>query len=372
MNQREFQKRLLRRYVNNIASMRELEALDYLLKGKEIDGDLLEVMDEVWKIETKELATKKSKVRKGNQQKWIWLAAAVSVMIFGVYFFFSPSHTAFEKMTKGLSENRSEISPGKNRAIVSLPNGQEITLSSAKSGIVVNSGAINYSDGSLIDFSALEDEGAVVAVASAPTTITTPRGGTYEVILEDGSKIQLNAETSIKFYPSFKRFAERRLELTGEAYFEVAKMKNKPFIVASKNQIIKVVGTHFNVSAYSDDAYGITTLVEGAIKINNKLLKPNQQAQQFNGNINIQTVDPRNALDWKNGEFICKSEALESIMKKISRWYDVEVVFESSSLRQKTFSGSLSRYANVNDLLEALAFTGIKSRVDQRTIYIIN
>lgn len=257
------------------------------------------------------------------------------------------------------------LPPGKNVAILTGADGKSIALNSAKSALVMTENRLAYNDGSTV-------AGNRSKLITGMQTVTTPKGGTYQVILPDGTKVQLNAASSIRFASDFKYSSQRRVELNGQAYFEVSKDKDHPFIVVSKNQEVKVLGTHFDVSAYGDDASTKTTLLEGAIQINNQLLKPNQQAVQTNGRISINTVNANDAVDWKQGEFICRNAPLEDIMKKIARWYDVEVVYASPELKNITFSGSLSRYDQVVDVLKALSMAGkMKFKLEDRKIQVL-
>jgi len=312
---------------------------------------------EMWAALPAETLTQKTR------KLWPGIAAAAAILLLvSAGLWFGPSYVpGFQDRTVQYVH---DVAPGKNRATITL-GGKTIDLSDGKSGVVISAGKLNYDDGSPV---AIALETSQMEMAS----VVTPRGGTYEVVLPDGSKVQLNASSSIKFPSSFKSLAERRVELNGEAYFEVAKNKNQPFIVKSKNQEVKVLGTHFNVNAYSDEADTKTTLLEGAIQINGKILKPDQQAVQAGGNIGIREVNAMEAVDWKNGEFICRNEPLESLMKKISRWYDVEVVYSNPELKERTFSGSLSRYDHVLDILKALEFAGtMKFKLENRRIQVL-
>ncbi|SMC39809.1 FecR family protein [Pedobacter africanus] len=295
---------------------------------------------------------------------WPRIAAAASIILLaGVGLWLGSSYIpGFQDRT---AQYAHDVAPGRNRATITLDDGKMIDLSDGKSGVVMGDGKLSYNDGSPV---ATASRASRTAMAS----VVTPRGGTYEVVLPDGTKVQLNASSSIKFPSSFKSLAERRVELNGEAYFEVAKNKKQPFIVKSRNQEVRVLGTHFNVNAYDDEAATKTTLLEGSIQINHKILKPDQQAVQAAGNISIREVNATDAVDWKNGEFICDNEPLESLMRKISRWYDVEVVYSNPELKERTYSGSLSRYDHVIGVLKALEFAGtIKFKLENRRIQIL-
>lgn len=315
---------------------------------------------EMWAVAVPEESAKQK-----THKLWPRIAAAASIVLLaGAALWFSRSYIP------GFQDERSaqyvhDIAPGKNRATITLAGGKTIVLSDNKSGVVIAAGKLSYNDGSPLGSISGKN-------AMEMASVSTPKGGTYEVVLPDGSKVQLNASSSIKFPSSFKNLAERRIELSGEAYFEVAKNKKQPFIVKSRNQEVRVLGTHFNINAYTDEANTRTTLLEGSILINQKILKPNQQAVQADGNISVREVNANDAIDWKNGVFICQEERLESLMKKISRWYDVEVIYSNPDLKERTFSGSLSRYDHVIDVLKALEFASmVKFKLENRTIRVL-
>ena len=179
--------------------------------------------------------------------------------------------------------------------------------------------------------------------------------------MPDGSRVWLNADSKLTFSTNIIANGTLRVNLEGEAYFEVAKDKQHPF-VQSKGQEIEVLGTHFNVTAYPDDLYTNTTLLEGKVEVstpqgNQTILSPGQQAINQNGSLRTQRVNAQEAVAWKNGEFIFNDEPLESIMLKIAIWYNVENEFRDSNLKKKTFGGSISKFKDVSDVLRMLALT---------------
>ncbi|CAM4430088.1 FecR family protein [Pedobacter westerhofensis] len=365
MEYKKFKVELLRRFVDNKANETELDGLHRLMGKGDMDDELSIVMAEVWERELHSEHILRQKIRKLHANKWRWIAAAAVLVMIGTYFII-PYSSNQESISPSEEFSKSTvILPGKNTAVITMANGKSIQLSSDESGIVIGNNGLNYNDGSKVADKIDHSAGSVAS-------ISTPRGGTYQVTLSDGSKVQLNAASSITFSTNYDGLPERTIQLNGEAYFEVAKRINQPFIVITKNQSVRVLGTHFNISAYANDHYSLTTLIEGSIKINDKLLRPNEQAQQSDGHITIRQVNAEDAVDWKNGEFNARNESLENLMKKVSRWYNVDVYYENSALKEKTFSGSLSRYAKVDDLLNALKFYGINTRLDKRQIYITN
>jgi ferric-dicitrate binding protein FerR (iron transport regulator) len=192
-------------------------------------------------------------------------------------------------------------------------------------------------------------------------TITTPRGGQYQVVLADGSSVWLNAESSLRFPTDFVG-KERRVEISGEAYFEVAKNKAMPFVVSVNGAEVQVLGTHFNVQAYDDEAALQTTLLEGAVKFvagNSAVtLKPGQQSQlDKNGDVTVSNeIDTDKIVAWKNGYFLFNGEGLSAITKQLARWYDVEVT-GANKIGDK-FYAEIPRATKLSDVLHALELTG--------------
>lgn len=195
-------------------------------------------------------------------------------------------------------------------------------------------------------------------------TLTIPRGRNYQLTLSDGSKVWLNSESSITYPANFPAY-EREVVLNGEAYFEVAKDRSRPFSVKSGTQTVRVLGTHFNVKAYAGDKTMVTTLLQGSVKVikdaSEVFLKPGQAAISSNneaeGTIKVANVDPTLAVGWKEGYFIFNNEHLDDIMKKLARWYDVEIII-TDNVGQKTFWGTYSKSKSLNELLNSLEQTG--------------
>jgi len=207
-------------------------------------------------------------------------------------------------------------------------------------------------------------------------TISTPVGGQYTVVLPDGSKVWLNAASSLKFPTAFTG-TERRVELTGEGYFEVAKNKHMPFKVNFNREEVEVLGTHFNISAYPDEAVTRTTLLEGSVRIskNNikKILVPGQQAisSMQTGGFNIAEVNTDEAIAWKNGLFLFHNENIRSIMKKIARWYNVDVNYQGSFTNQE-YGGRISQSKNLSEILKNLELTGtIHFKIEGRRVTVM-
>ncbi|TCC99350.1 FecR family protein [Pedobacter hiemivivus] len=319
----------------------------------------------VWnKTQDKILAAAKVRT-KGRMGLWQRIAVAASILLclsIGLHFYLTKYTSFFLEQ----QASRSGITAGGNKAFLTLSDGKKIVLSETKNGVTIDATKLAYSDGTEIQ--AISASGDTSHYAK----VSTPRGGTYEVVLPDGTRVWLNAASGLSFPTKFIG-TSRKVELSGEAYFEVAKDKMHPFIVESKGQQVEVLGTHFNINAYQEEVNVKTTLLEGAVKITTsggaKLLKPGQQSDLINGEISIREVNVENTVAWKNGEFSFKNEELGSIMRKIARWYNVEVVFNNKELSKKTLSGNISRFEQVSKVLRILEMTGdIKFKIQGKTV----
>ncbi len=256
-----------------------------------------------------------------------------------------------------------DVNPGTNRATLTLSDGRTIDLSTTANGNVVTQ------DGLKINKTA-EGQIAYDGNGSASTnTVATPNGGQYQVRLPDGTKVWLNAASSISYATDLATSAKRVVQLSGEAYFEVAHDRTRPFIVASKEQQVQVHGTKFNVNGYGDRQGTITTLAEGSVEVfvarKSELLVPGQQSVLKGSSLKLQQADMETALAWKNGNIIFKSARLEEIMQQITRWYDIEVVYEGK-IRDRVFTGGISRNSKLSVLLNILNNSGISAEIAER------
>lgn len=254
-----------------------------------------------------------------------------------------------------------DILPGENKAVLILDDGSRINLDDAASGLIANESNTTIKklpDGQLHYVAGTPKAGSEIRF----NTVATPRGGQFQISLPDGSRVWLNAGSTLRF-PTLFSGGERRVELSGEAYFEIAKNAGMPFRVITDDSEIKVLGTHFNVMAYKDEKQMNTTLVEGSVQIlkgaDKVFLKPGQAAtlNKASEKITVAAADSDQAIAWKNGYFIFVDENIESIMRKVSRWYDVEISY-TGNLSNKDFTGTISRNKNVSELLRMLELTG--------------
>ncbi|SEK17887.1 FecR domain-containing protein [Parapedobacter koreensis] len=332
------------------------------------------------------LARIQEAVGSGNQhyarprrRLWLPYAAALIIGLVGALAFFSdgllPDRQP-QQRTEAVADGIPEaINPGGNRATLTLADGRKITLSESQAGIVVGEDNITYTNGTTaIDMRAVESSGA--SALSEPLILATPRGGTYQVILPDGSAVWLNANSTLK-YPSKFVGDERIVAISGEAYFSVAKDVNRPFKVISEGQEIQVLGTAFNISAYPDDPETKTTLVEGAIQLTNLSatgnrtarntvyrLAPGEQVTRRGAAIDIQQVDTDLFTAWKDGLFYFDGLSPQAAFAQLGRWYDIDVVYEGR-IPTVRFFGMIGRDKSLASILTILEKSGVQFKVNQ-------
>ncbi|HEY0670338.1 MAG TPA: FecR domain-containing protein [Sphingobacteriaceae bacterium] len=315
--------------------------------------------------------------RKGNFSFWR-LSIAASLLIFaGVSWFFILKPRADKNAPKSNYVN--DVKPGGNKAYLTLENGTRITLDDAADGKLAEQSGIIITkshDGQLIY--TIVNPTADISL-SGNNIIETPRSGKYQVNLPDGSKVWLNAASKLTYPVRFSGNV-RRVKCEGEAYFEVSPNKAMPFQVETRSQLIEVLGTHFNINAYSDEPVIRTTLIEGSVLVKpdqstgltGKLLKPGEESLLSPKGIEVQSADIESVTSWKNGDFIFRGETLASIMRKVSKWYDVDVYFEKGSDQDLIFSGLVSRSKNLSTILKTMELTGkVHFRIEGRRVTIM-
>lgn len=296
---------------------------------------------------------------------WPRIAAAASILLFlsaGGYFLLHKKPIPTQQDNQLLTHN---IKPGTNKAILTLSNGQQINLNDAANGQLAkqNNTVIKKTADGKVDYSAA-NEATNPVTAIQYNTISTQRGGQWpEIKLPDGTKVKLDAASSVR-YPVQFAGNERIVEVTGQAYFKVTYDKAHPFKVVVRGQTINDLGTEFNINAYDDEPEIRTTLVEGSVKVskNNQsaILIPGQQAITMpdNSNIRVKEVDIDDVIAWKNGKTSFKNENIQEIMRQVSRWYDVDVEYQGQVTNRK-FIGGVDRNANFSDLLKILEFNNV-------------
>ena len=283
-----------------------------------------------------------------------------------------------------LTSDSQTVRPLGNRATLTLGNGSVVDLNALKEGPVIGEGGvrIDKQQAQLVykPLGAVEDKtsgGVVTGDASAISemvynTLRTPRGGMYSLVLSDGTRVWLNASSSLR-YPTTFTGRVRQVSLSGEAYFEVAQNPSQPFQVTVNGMEVNVLGTHFNIMAYDDESTVTTTLLEGAVKVDYMLksatLAPGQQTLLMRGgrDMRVRNVDVEEAVAWKNGILQFRSEDIRSVMRKVARWYDVDVRYEGEI--SDHFSGAIYRNAEVSGLLRNMELTHtVHFRIEGRTI----
>jgi ferric-dicitrate binding protein FerR (iron transport regulator) len=375
-------------------------------------------VNDAWNRVSSKLFTQNAVIRK---RFWPRIAAAAAILlVVGAGIFFYTNRSVTEKVQTPAYAN--DIAPGKNTATITLTDGSTIVLSDAKTGVVVGAESLRYNDGSAVrtgdarhlddrrtdqrelnetdknninselnllnstdkrslpygrdDVRGVDGRGSRNNARGGLLTASTPRGGTYQVTLPDGTKVWLNAASSIKFPASFAALKERRVFLNGEAYFEVSKDKAHPFIVKSASQEVEVLGTHFNVNAYAGEPNTKTTLLEGAVKVagndgQSQTIKPDQQAVLSADGIKVFPVVAETYIDWTEGSINVRKEDLRSIMRKVSRWYNVEVEYQGVENDGQTFTAYVSRRQNLSLVLDALAkVTNLKFKITGNKIIV--
>lgn len=296
-------------------------------------------------------------------RKWGWAAAcALFILAAGVAYFLYKSPSKQEPAVV----QATDVGPGANKAVLTLADGSVITLDSAGNRIMQQGNTVVHQQGGQLQYQARAFSGAV-----SYNTLTTPRGGQFQVRLPDGTKVWLNAASSLR-YPTAFTGRERMVEVAGEAYFEVSGNAGLPFRVKIRDQAaVEVLGTCFNINAYNDEAVISTTLLEGRVRVikgrSSAVLSPNQQAQMEEsgkGAIKVMTnVDPDKVVAWKNGLFNFDGAGLEEVMRQIARWYNIEVAYEKG-IPDVKFIGKMDRNVSFPVLLKWLQGFDIHFRIE--------
>jgi ferric-dicitrate binding protein FerR (iron transport regulator) len=304
-----------------------------------------------------------------------WIAAAVLLSI-SITFYYYRQHSIGQN-NNTIAQN--DIAPGGNKAILTLADGSKLVLDDSKNGKLATQGKTvvqKTGSGMLAYLSALGSSSNTSEVTY--NIITTPRGGQYNVVLPDGTQVWLNAASSLKFPTAFTG-KERNVELNGEAYFEVVKNKVMPFHVSSAGQTIEVLGTHFDVNAYNDETALKTTLLEGSVKVSkgglSAMLKPGQQSTISNNETNAvikvnEAADIDEIMAWKNGKFHFNDTDIKTVMRQISRWYDVDIEYTGKIPDDDVFTGTFSRSLTAAKTLKILEFSGVNFKIEGRKIIV--
>ncbi len=390
MDQLKLEK-LLKKYRDGVCTEEEKSLveswhLSELAKQKSdvSEQQLLVANDEMWSAIEKEVNPK------APYKIALWLkvvAAAVVIFVIGFVINNQVINKSLAKQELAIKAKKI-ILPGGNKATLTLGDGSKISLTDAADGVIAKQAGIaitKTTKGELIYSISPNGSSAKKEVYN---TIETPRGGQYQINLPDGTKVWLNAASSIKYLAAFNS-SDRIVELKGEAYFEVAKhmdkngnrlgFKVKTDLGDGRSQEVDVLGTHFNINAYANEPANKTTLLEGSINIKNlksqtsTLLKPGQQSiiSAASPEIMVRNVDAEESMTWKDGYFSFNDENLETVMNKVARWYNVDIDYHGNKIN-KTFGGRISRFNSVNEVLDMLQTTGaVHFKIEERRILVM-
>lgn len=384
---------LLKKYADNACTAKEHKELFELIAQENNQESVLEELRQLWEGTKSEDAHQEEEwdhlfeammekhQAKSNPRLFTWKRLAAAAIVFLVA---AAGLMLFNNKNQDIpAENRQasvqqEFLPGGNKAVLTLANGSKIVLDGKSNGTIIKQSGIEIikTDNGQLLYKLSATKGAAADIESF-NTIETPKGGQYQVTMPDGTRVWLNAMSSLK-YPVHFSAAARSVTLEGEAYFEVSENKKSPFQVRSKGQVIEVLGTHFNVNAYEDESFTRTTLLEGSVRLNgaytskSTILTPGEQALQSAQGIRVNQVDAEQFVAWKNGNFSFHKDKLQDIMKQLSRWYDVEIIFSSEKAKQVALTGNISRFENASQVLDILALTGlVKFKVEGRRIIVM-
>lgn len=368
---------LIERYLNNGASVEETELIENYYKEFSQNPNISDTLneDEVNSLKAAIREKVDERVRRAEnptvpiyRRRYYQMAAAI--LLFSML-----SVLVIYKVRKApvnLVAQNHDLAPGGNKAILTLANGAKINVGA------IQNGALTAQPGTQI----IKQNGQLAYEVSADSnstkisynTLTTPKGGQYHLILADGTNVWLNAASSLK-YPTAFTGSERVVELTGEAYFEVVHNSKQPFKVKTANQTIQDISTQFNVNAYDDEEASATTLVEGSIKIYDAkramLIKPGQQyLLKSNSIAEVKSdVDIDEIVAWKNGMFQFDNADIKTIMRQISRWYNVDIEYQGQ-IPSSTYHGRISRNSNASAILKILQLSGINFTIEGRKIIV--
>jgi ferric-dicitrate binding protein FerR (iron transport regulator) len=377
---------LYNRYLSQSLSTDEVQEFKKLLSSGDHDQALNELIDSEWiRLKNDELfnvpqenmdaafeyIVAQPQTSKKTIGMWQRIAAAASMLLFlstGGYFLLHKPAVTTQLVQK------QDIAPGTNQATLTLANGTKIILTKALSGKLAQQGnmLVQVNGGNAIAYTVADQNQSQQQPEHNTLSTAIGEQSPYPLILADGTKVWLNAASSVSFPVAFSG-KERVVEMTGEAYFEVAHNAAKPFRVVTKKQIIEDIGTAFNIKAYDNEPLAKTTLIEGAVKVSGVTLKPGDQAVSNNQNNRIEIARDINTnvtTAWKDGYFRFDLETLPAIMREFARWYNVEVIYEGKPTEQQ-FNMKVSRKSSLNRALQILTKGGVHYRLEGRKLIII-
>lgn len=366
-------KNLIDKYLKGESSQNEKNLLEHFylnqLKKKEMPDTHTrpELKAEIWAAIFEELDSKEIKP---VRRIWPGLRIAAAILLVSATSLLLYRGLNRSETTKDFVQH--QILPGGNKAILTFADGRQISLTDASKGDLLKQQGITVTktaDGKL-SYKVSSADGSL----SGSNTINTPRGGQWQVTLPDGTNVWLNAASSLTYPQSFAKKVTRQVELKGEAYFEVAKDERHPFIVKTEDQEVKVLGTHFNINAYSDEKRVLTTLLEGAVQVKGagmeRVLKPGQQSRFSGSQLSVVKADIDVEMAWKEGKFVFPGEDITTIMRSISRWYNVDIEYKGAVTTEE-FQVQISRKKDIKEVLELLELTeAVHFKIEGRKIIV--
>ena len=374
---------LLDRYLKSQSNTKEKEKLDEFFEENSNSIEASKSIENVSKLEDKifnyiQFGIKEQVKKESTFNRMPYLQVAASILVIFLFsttiYFYRSSLTSKSQLpiAQGV-EKIEDKQPAKNIAILTLGNNSQIVLDEASNGEIAQESGVSIlkTDKGELVYKIRNSNKLSNNDLNKYNTISTPMGGKFKVILPDGSLVVLNAASTLK-YPVHFDEKLRKVSFTGEAYFEIAKLEDKrkkrvPFYVYSNDQIVEVLGTHFNINSYDNEEYSKTTLLEGSVKIINeksaapaKILKPGQQAVIKRGDIQtkIMIADEAQALAWKDGYFLFKNTNIKDVVNELERWYNVDIQYDDN-MEFENITGYISRNVKISSVLKMLQLSGI-------------
>jgi transmembrane sensor len=368
--------RLLNNYKNGQLSPEQERRLNqwYLSQAAQSTHELSERQTE----QTVELIRSRLPGLKPPRTARLWLsiaavAACMALVFLGLYYFMYQVPSG--EVKNSLAGN--EVLPGKAGATLTLSSGKKISLLSSANGKIASQAGVTVSKTANGELIYQPTGGPEPSQAGAVNTLTTANGQTYVLTLPDHSKIWINSASSISYPVDIARSSTRVVKMRGEAYFQVAKDKTRPFVVQTGDQQVEVLGTHFNINSYPNEPNTTTTLLEGSVRVtagkNTVVIKPGQQAINHNTSLAVTTVNSDSVTDWKEGDFYLNHVDFKTAMRKIARWYDVEVIYDPSFSQDMESGGWISRNNKLSAVLKLIESSGqVHFKVQGKKIFVSN
>jgi len=339
---------------------------------KELMGDEESVKSEIYLSLVNKVNSTKRSSRVHSLYRYMAAASILLFLSIGSYFLLSKQPS----VQQSAQNKANDLKPGENRATLTLANGQKIVLTKSMSGQLSKQGNMNVQMGAggTITYIPVEDS-HTTHDAVVYNTLTTKKGEQFPLVLADGTQVTLDAASSITYPVAFNN-KERKVTITGQAYFKVVHNAQQPFQVSVRGQTISDIGTEFNINAYDDEGTVKTTLLAGSVKVSkaNELvvLSPGQQSQVADNSNKITLIkdaDIETAIAWKSGLFQYNNANIQTVMRQLARWYDVDIQYEGA-IPQREFSGKMQRNLNASQVLDLLSFTKIHFRIEGKKIIV--